>query len=284
MKKEIRPHSLYLVLSSEYIPAGRDILSVSRQAIEGGIDVIQLREKDMPRGKLIGFGLELAQMCSAAGVTFIVNDDPRLAVECLADGVHVGQEDTNRSSLAEIREMVGRDRIIGLSTHSPGEYARALKEDLDYIAYGPVFPTKTKPYYLGTGDIEKIASSARKPTVFIGGIDTHNVGELVSRGANIAAAIRSIVAAEDIAGTVRLFKEKLKQPAKAGEDLVIRINGKSEFAEKGMTIAGFIESRRLKKERVVVEHNGSILSCGSWDLTALQGGDTLEIVSFVGGG
>jgi thiamine-phosphate pyrophosphorylase len=284
MKKQIRPHSLYLVLSGEYLPAGRDRVTAARLAIEGGVDVIQLREKDMPRGKLISLGMEISEMCSASGVIFIVNDDPRLAVECLADGVHVGQEDMSRTSLSEIRRIVGDDRLIGLSTHSPDEYFNASKEDLDYIAYGPVFPTKTKPYHVGVGDVARIASSAKKPTVFIGGIDTGNVSELVSRGGNIAAAIRSIVGSDDIVETVRMFKKKLgSQDAGAGS-ISIRINGKSEKAKGGLSVADLIEEKQLNKEHVVIEYNGEILDQGSWTLCGLKAGDTLEIVSFVGGG
>lgn len=284
MKKRIRPHSLYLVLSGEYLPAGRGHLTAARSAIEGGVDVIQLREKDMPRGELVGLGAEMAAMCSAAGVIFIVNDDPVLAVECRADGVHVGQEDIRRMPVREIRKIVGNDRLIGLSTHSPGEYLEASKEDLDYIAYGPVFPTRTKHYYVGIENVGGIASSAEKPTVFIGGIDTDNVTELVSRGANIAAAIRSIIGSDDIAATVRMFKKKLGAHEGAPESILIRMNGKGREAKSGSSVEDIVVSEQLRKEHVVVEYNGEILDPRAWALCRLKTGDTLEIVSFVGGG
>lgn len=284
MKKIIKPRSLYLVLSSEYIPKDREYLDVISQAIDGGVDIIQVREKTMPRTELARLCGSVRTLCGKRGVIFIINDDPVLAVECGADGVHMGQGDISKVPLKKVREIVGADKIIGISTHSPGEYREALDSGADYLAYGPIFPTKTKSYNIGINDVKEVVKVSKKPTVFIGGIDLENVDELISRGADIVAAIRSIVTSEDITRTVKQFKERLGRSSCRDTDSVISVNGKREFFESGITIGRLVESRNLFSGKIVVEHNGNIIHNSEWDKTIINAGDTLEIVSFVGGG
>ena len=149
-------------------------------------------------------------MCKKSGVKFIVNDDPFIANEVDADGVHLGQEDLKKHSLVETRNLLGQDKIIGISTHSLEQFKKANEEDFDYVAFGPIFPTKTKDYFIGTGDVEKILAAAKKPIVFIGGINLDNVDQILQKGARNIALIRAILEADDISAAAARFKAKLK--------------------------------------------------------------------------
>ncbi|MBU1083777.1 MAG: thiamine phosphate synthase [Candidatus Omnitrophica bacterium] len=151
----------------------------------------------------------LSLICVRGGVTFIVNDDPEIAKEVNADGVHLGQEDLKKWPLHKVRSILEKNKIIGISTHSLRQFTEAEASDCDYIAFGPIFGTKTKDYSIGTCDIEKIAASSKKPVVFIGGIDLENVGAVTRRGGKNIAVIRSIMHADDVEETVKAFKAKL---------------------------------------------------------------------------
>ena len=205
---KINDYSLYLVISEEY-GLGRGALDIARQAISGGVDMIQMREKHKQEDELLELACGLSSLCREKGVVFIVNDDPLLAHESGASGVHLGQEDLRKHSIVKTREVIGRDKIIGVSTHSVVEFKEANKGDVDYIAYGPIFPTKTKDYFLGPKDIKEVLKIALKPVFFIGGIQLSNLDEVIKEGAKNIAVIRDIVGAEDIASKTRSFKERL---------------------------------------------------------------------------
>ncbi len=140
---------------------------------------------------------------------FIVNDDPLIAKESDASGVHLGQEDMRKYTITEARNIIGKGKIIGVSTHSVAELERANKDDVDYIAFGPIFPTKTKNYFIGTKDIKEVLRVAKKPLVFIGGINLSNLDEILGQGGKNIALIRNIIQAEDIMGMARNFKNRL---------------------------------------------------------------------------
>ena len=173
------PHqgSLYLVLT-EAFGRGRPALDLARWAIAGGIDILQMREKDKTHRELLRLGKALASLCRATGVLFIVNDDPCLARRLRADGVHLGQEDKMRWPIREVRRIVGGRRLIGVSTHTVAQFQEANVSDVDYIAFGPIFPTQTKPYHIGTNAIGEVLATAMKPVVFIGGIHMSSVDEV----------------------------------------------------------------------------------------------------------
>lgn len=206
--RTIPDHSLYLVLSEEY-GAGRPLISIAEKAIAGGIDILQMREKHKSSEELIRLGTALSDLCRRNGVTFIVNDDPVLAVELDADGVHLGQEDMMRHAMDDVRRVIGREKIIGLSTHSVEQFQQANGLDVDYIAFGPVFPTQTKDYHIGTGDINAVLKMTSKPVVVIGGINMLNVDVVLKEGATRVALIRDIMQAEDIAARARWYKSIL---------------------------------------------------------------------------
>ena len=152
-KPSFKERSLYLIISQEYSPE-RDPLEIAKLAILGGIDILQMREKNLSRDELVFLGTKLSGLCRDKNITFIINDDPFLVKETDADGVHVGQEDIAALPISEIRKIIGPEKIIGASTHSLEQFVKANAEDVDYLAFGPIFPTQTKSYFIGTGDLK----------------------------------------------------------------------------------------------------------------------------------
>jgi thiamine-phosphate pyrophosphorylase len=205
---KLKEHNLYLVLSEE-CGKGRHAAEIAALAISGGVDILQMREKSLPHSELKKLGLELRKICSGSRVKFIVNDDPVLAGELNADGVHLGQDDLKKYSLENTRKLLGADKIVGISTHSFKQFKEANESDIDYIAFGPVFPTKTKDYFIGTEDVEEVLRDAKKPIVFIGGINLDNMDILLGKGAKNIALIRAILEAPDIEKAAADFKKKL---------------------------------------------------------------------------
>lgn len=162
-------------------------------AAEGGVDVIQLREKGLDRETLEAAAGVFRRVADRTGSLFVVNDDPHLAVEVGADGVHVGQDDV---SAADARELVGEDRIVGLSTHRPEQLDEALGDpSIDYFSVGPVWETPTKQGRPAAGlDYVSyaVASGTERPWFAIGGIDEGNLAEVTGRGATRICVVRAI--------------------------------------------------------------------------------------------
>jgi thiamine-phosphate pyrophosphorylase len=278
--KPIANGSLYLVLTEEY-GRGQEAEAMAAAAVAGGIDLLQMREKRKTRDELLRLGSRLARLCREAGVTFIVNDDPVLARELDADGVHLGQEDLLVHPLPEVRRLLGSEGIIGVSTHSLAQARQAAASDVDYLAFGPVFPTQTKDCALGTAEIREVLRIARQPVFCIGGINRANLDGLLAAGAVNIALISDILQAEDIGRRSAWYKERLAARAGAVE---IGINGERELLASPVSIAVLIAARGLAPERVVVEHNGEIVPHERWPHVVVKQGDRLKLVSFVGGG
>ena len=210
---KIKDHSLYLIITEEYA-RGRSATEIAKSAIAGGVDIIQLREKKKSEEEILKTGKELLALCKKNKVTFIMNDDPYLAKKAGADGVHLGEEDVKKYPLAETRRIIGSDKIIGLSTHSIEKVKEASPEDIDYIAFGPIFPTTVKGYSIGTKDMKKVLEIVEKPVFFIGGIDMSNIDEILKSGGKNIAVIRGISQADDITETTKKFKKKITQRRK----------------------------------------------------------------------
>ncbi|HXD54743.1 MAG TPA: thiamine phosphate synthase [Solirubrobacteraceae bacterium] len=188
---------LYLVsgLPGEEPDAGR-LPDLLRAAAAGGVEVFQLREKRLADDELTSVAHALRALCSELGVLLIVNDRPGVAVAAGADGVHVGQDDLPP---AEVRELVGPDLLIGLSTHAPDEIDAAGPELVDYIGVGPVHETPTKQGRPAVGEelVRYAAGHARVPFFAIGGLDAANAGETIAAGAERIAVLRAIADAAD---------------------------------------------------------------------------------------
>jgi thiamine-phosphate pyrophosphorylase len=176
------------------------------RALRGGVDVVQLRIKDAADGELVGVARRIRALCAPRGVPLILNDRPDLVAESGADGVHVGQDDM---SVGQARELVGPDRLIGLSTHSPAQIDTAAGEpEVDYIGVGPVHSTPTKPGRPAVGlDLVRYAAvNAATPFFAIGGIDVGNVAAVRGAGAIRIAVVRAITDAADPEAAARALR------------------------------------------------------------------------------
>jgi thiamine-phosphate diphosphorylase len=176
--------------------------------VAAGVDVVQLREKDAPRDAVLAAARGLAPLCADLGVPFLVNDDPTVALESGADGVHVGQED---ASVARCRELLGADAFVGLSTHAPGEFAAALATSATYLSAGPIEATPTKPGRAGTGLDYAVACErmSDRPVFVTGGVTASSVGGLVAAGLRRFVAVRAILDAPDPASAARGLRAEI---------------------------------------------------------------------------
>lgn len=186
----------------------RDPLEVISAQIRGGADVIQLREKEMPKRERLDLGLKIREMTRDEDVLFIVNDDVDLTMILDADGVHLGQEDI---PIRYARPLM-KDKIIGISTHSLDQVNEAVEGGADYIGVGPIFQTATKEdreELVGTDLLLKTKDICPIPYVAIGGIGKDNIESLLKAGCNRAAIISDILLAPDVETQCKFLKYKL---------------------------------------------------------------------------
>ncbi len=188
-KERLRTARLYFVCDAR--PGGDDAEALLRAALSGGVDIVQLREKELDREEIERAAATFRRVCDTYSAPFIVNDDPELARACDADGVHVGQDD---ASAEEARELLGPDAIVGLSTHSPEQIADAAGRPVDYISAGPIWetPTKAGRPAVGLELIAHAAAHAAHPFFAIGGIDPSNAAQVVEMGARRLCVVRAI--------------------------------------------------------------------------------------------
>ena len=203
-RERLRTARLYFVC--EALPRGKNPEGLLLAALGGGVDIVQLREKELDRRAIERSGATFRRLCDTFSALFVLNDDPELAKACAADGVHVGQED---HSVAEARAALGPDAIIGLSTHSEAQIAAA--KGVDYISVGPVWETPTKEGRPAVGlELVRHASEhAALPFYAIGGIDPSNAEEVVEAGARRVAVVRAIRDAEDPAAAAVALRAAL---------------------------------------------------------------------------
>src|SRR5512140_36857 len=199
------------VITDEKASGGRSHLQVAEAAILGGADVIQLRDKEASSGRLYRVAMRLRKLTRDANVSFIVNDRLDIALAADADGVHVGQADL---PVSVVREIMGPGRILGVSVETVEEAILAEKDGADYLGVGPVFESRgTKPdagQPLGVDRIARIRRGCGLPIVAIGGINAENARMVREAGADAAAVISSIAAADDIAHAARRLKRILE--------------------------------------------------------------------------
>jgi thiamine-phosphate pyrophosphorylase len=191
-RERLRTARLYFVC--EAAPRGEDPEPLLRAALTGGVDIVQLRDKNATRRTLEIAGQTFRRLCNTYSALFTVNDDPSLAHACDADGVHVGQEDI---AVSEAREVLGPDAIIGLSTHSEQQIAAA--EGVDYISVGPVWETPTKEGRpaVGLELVRHAAEHSRFPFYAVGGIDAARAPSVIEAGASRLCVVRAIRDAAD---------------------------------------------------------------------------------------
>ncbi len=190
---------LYLVCPGAFAPR-------LDAALAGGVDIVQLRDKELDDARLLAAATEFRRACDAHGALFVLNDRPDLVRTANADGVHVGQDD---APVARARAAVGDDRLVGLSTHSSAQIDAVA--GVDYFAVGPVHATPTKPGRpaVGLEPVHHAAANARVPFFAIGGLAAGNLAEVVAAGAERVVVVRAIVQAEDPAEAANALRAAL---------------------------------------------------------------------------
>jgi thiamine-phosphate pyrophosphorylase len=215
--KKIEDCHLYGILDLGYVPPGQACGMASRM-IEGGVDVLQLRAKNFTEEQIQEIGADLVSLTGEAGIPFIINDFPEIVPAIGAQGAHVGQDDR---TVDDARWRAGRalagevpPPLIGKSTHSVEQAAAAAAEGADYIGFGPLFATPTKPGRpaIGLGDIGFVHECVKIPVFCIGGIKLENLAAVLEAGARRVVVVSGILQAPDVAAYCRSLKSKIQNP------------------------------------------------------------------------
>ncbi len=180
----------------------------SRQALKAGLKVIQLRCKGLEDNIFLSIAQKFKELAHLHNAIFIVNDRPDIALACGADGVHLGQDDV---PVVCARAILGKDKIIGKSTHNFRQALHAQSERADYIGFGPIFKTQTKPALdaIGTKEIGLLIKNIKIPAFIIGGIDSNNINVLTALGISRVAVCRAILSKKNAAKAVKNLQKAL---------------------------------------------------------------------------
>ena len=207
--KQIGDCFLYGIVDLGYV-LHRNVGLVTSQLVAGGIDVLQVRAKSRSKPEIADLVLTMLPITKAAGVPLIVNDHPDLLQDVAADGCHVCQEDFG---VAEARDLAGRPCIVGKSTHSLEQAGSAQKEGADYIGFGPLFPTATKPSAVAVGLDQLVAlhCTINVPVFCIGGLKLENLREVVRAGARRVCMVSDLVCASDVQAQTAAVKVSLRE-------------------------------------------------------------------------
>jgi len=197
---------LYVLISSNI--AKKSVKETARLVIDGGADAVQLREKTISDSKFISLAREVRDITTKRGSLLIINDRVHVVRKVNADGIHLGQQDM---SALEARNIIGDEKIIGVSTHSITQARQAQKDGADYIAIGPIYPTSTKDHEpsVGIEIIHEISEAVSIPIIAIGAITLENLDGVLKAGASRIAVCSAIIGSKDIYSSTRQFKEKL---------------------------------------------------------------------------
>ena len=206
--KRLSDKKLYLVTDRSRFASDDEFLDAVASALRGGAGIVQLREKTAPAREFIELGRKIKELCALYDSLFIINDRVDIAHIVGADGVHLGQDDIDINSA---RHILGKDAIVGISTHSPEQAQKAVESGADYIGVGPVFETPTKPgrKSVGLEYVEWAAGNVDIPWFAIGGINTENVSEVINAGAKRIAVVRAVINAPNPSGAAEIFIENL---------------------------------------------------------------------------
>jgi thiamine-phosphate pyrophosphorylase len=198
---------LYGICDLGYVEKG-DLLRVAESMIQGGVDLIQLRAKQATLDDLTQLAARLHKLTAAASIPLIINDHAEIASRVPVEGVHVGQDDL---AIASVRQRVGRPIWLGKSTHSLDQAVAAEGENADYIGFGPIFATPTKPDYVpvGLGHIAAVHRRVRLPMFCIGGIKLENLDRVIEAGGQRVVIVSGLLQATDITAYARACKDRL---------------------------------------------------------------------------
>ncbi len=195
---------LYGIVDLGYV-APRDVAGVTRQLIAGGVDIVQLRAKKLGGREIKSLAREMLPITRKAGVPLVINDHLDIAAEVGSEGVHIGQDD---GAVAAARAVVGATCFIGKSTHTLDQASAAQAEGADYIGFGPLYATGTKPDYtpIGLGDIAEAHRRVTVPVFCIGGVNAERLPDVLAAGARRVVVVSAFLQAKDVTASVRALK------------------------------------------------------------------------------
>lgn len=200
---------LYAVTDRAWVGT-KSLYEQVKEALENGVTCVQLREKELNESDFLKEAKQISTLCKEYKVPFIVNDNVNIAIACKADGIHIGQEDME---LTNVRKLVGKGMIIGVSAHTVEEAIKAQEGGADYIGIGAVFATSTKTDVdvLSFETLRSICEAVDIPTVAIGGIKKDNICKLKGSGIDGVAVVSAIFAAKDIATATKELLLEVKK-------------------------------------------------------------------------
>jgi len=204
------------VLTDQAIQKRYSHVALAEQAAAGGADCIQLRWKEGPMAEIVDQARKIAGFCRALGVTFIVNDRLEVAMAARADGIHLGRRDT---PIVVARHVLGQETIIGGSASTLDEALRCRDEGADYIGFGPVFATTTKPDagpVSGLAGLEEVVRAVDLPVIAVGGIDRTRVPQVMAAGAWGVAVISAVCSSQDPEKATRYIRHALRESLRGG--------------------------------------------------------------------
>ena len=203
--------ALYGIVDLGYVQPDQ-ILPMTQALIDGGVDILQLRAKGRTEREVITWGKAMHEVTLADGVPLVINDHPHAAAEIGSEGVHVGQDD---DAVAKARAVVGDRCFVGKSTHSLAQAVAAQAEGADYIGFGPLYATGTKPDYvpIGLSDITEVHRQVQLPIFCIGGVNADRLDEVLSAGAQRVVVVSAFLLAKDVRQAVREIKSRLPSRA-----------------------------------------------------------------------
>jgi len=206
--KRLEDKKLYLVTDRNKFSSVDEFLDAVAASLKGGVQIVQLREKTANAKEFIELARKVKELCALYDALFIINDRVDVAHIVGVDGVHLGQDDIDIDSA---RHILGKDAIVGISTHAPEQAEKAMASEADYIGVGPVFETPTKPgrKSVGLEYVEWASKNVNIPWFAIGGINTENVSEVINAGASRIAVVRAIINAENPELSANNFMEVL---------------------------------------------------------------------------
>ena len=200
---------LYAIIDLGYVSA-ENAPAILEQLVAGGIDIVQLRGKKRGLDELSVLAEQLLQLTMSAKIPLIANDHAEMARRVEVQGVHVGQDD---DSIKRVRSQIKRPIVVGKSTHSIEQAVAAEREGADYIGFGPIFSTSTKPDYspVGLANIREVHERVSIPIFCIGGIKSENLAQVIDAGAKRVVIVSGLLQANDIAEYARACKRLLSQ-------------------------------------------------------------------------
>ena len=207
MMRPLNDCRLYGILDLGYVQS-RDAARIVEQMIDGGVDLIQLRGKNKSIGELEDLTAELHELAVKFSTPLIVNDHAEIAARVPVEGVHIGQDD---DPIEIVRQKTARDILIGKSTHSLAQASAAEAEGADYIGFGPIFATPTKPDYtpIGLENIRRVHAEVNVPIFCIGGINIDNLQRVIDAGAKRVVMVSALLKAHNIVDYARCATDML---------------------------------------------------------------------------